>query len=133
MLDTTKKAIITRLALEKKEVNWVLRDEPNNPQDSGWQLFYGNEDDAYLDDPSNAAIISLEAALSFSPQLAQVLSSQGKAFDWSEEKKMYVENTIYNDKDAIMEQARKDQLEYDRRHHINQNTGVTKKWWEFWK
>jgi hypothetical protein len=108
MFDKTKKAIITKRALEHKEINWVLKDEPNNPQDSGWQLFYGNEDDAYLDNSSNANIITLEAALSISPQLDQVFSSDGKTFDWNDEKKRYVENTIHHDKDAIMEQARKD-------------------------
>jgi len=133
MFDKSKKAIITKRAVEKKQINWVLKDIPHNPEDSGWQLFYGNENDDYLNDPLNSIIITLEDVLIFQPQLETVFGSSGVAFDWNSEQQKYVENKIYNNHDAIMEQARKDQAEFEKRQALNQNTGVKKKWWAFWK
>lgn len=83
--DETKMAIITRKALDARSINWLLRDKPNNPQDSGWQLFYGDEDEAYLSDAKNATIISLGKVLEFEPRLEQAFTSDHTAFEWNEE------------------------------------------------
>lgn len=78
-------AIVTKKALEKKQINWVIRtDDLENERDSGWQLFYGDESDEYLDDVDNAAIVSLEDILAFEPLLEDVFSSHGYAYEYSE-------------------------------------------------
>jgi hypothetical protein len=42
--DESKYAIITRRALENRQINWVVRtDDLVNEQDSGWQFFFGYE------------------------------------------------------------------------------------------
>lgn len=85
-------AIITKKALDRRQINWVVRtDDLNNEQDSGWQLFYGDEDEQYLEDTNNAAIISLEDALSFEPLLESVFGSFGYAFEYSESENKFVE------------------------------------------
>jgi Uncharacterized protein conserved in bacteria len=85
-------AIITKKALENKQINWVVRtDDLNNEQDSGWQLFYGDETPEYLDDASNSAIVSLENVLSFEPLLEAVFSSSGYAYEYSESDNKFVE------------------------------------------
>lgn len=85
-------AIITNKALEKKEINWVVRtDDLNNEQDSGWQLFYGDESEQYLADSSNAEIISLEQVLSFEPLLESVFSSSGYSYEYSPKDNKYIE------------------------------------------
>lgn len=89
--DEKKKAIITLKALKEREINWLVSDEPANPEDSGWQLFYGDEDDAYLSDPNNAAIISLEDVLDFEPRLEIAFMSDHHAFEWSEEDQEFAE------------------------------------------
>ncbi|SHL60618.1 hypothetical protein SAMN05444266_104144 [Chitinophaga jiangningensis] len=80
--DENKKAIITLRALEKGEINWALCAEPDNPEDSGWQLFHGDEDDAYLGNPDHAALISLAEVLHFEPRLESVFASEHAAFEW---------------------------------------------------
>jgi hypothetical protein len=80
--DAAKKAIITQRALEAQEINWLVREEPYNDTDSGWQLFYGNEDDAYLEDADNAVIISLEEVLEFEPLLEQAFKGAHGAYEW---------------------------------------------------
>ncbi len=79
-----KLALISLKALKAKEVNWLVRDEPDNAQDSGWQLFYGDESESYLDDSKNCVIISMEEALQFEPRLEKAFLSEHDAFEWSE-------------------------------------------------
>lgn len=89
-LDDQKKAIISLKALQKREINWCLKDSPLNEEDSGWQLFYGDETDKYLDNPDNSTIISLEKVLDFEPKLEEVFTSTYKAFEWNEDKMDFV-------------------------------------------
>lgn len=85
-------AIITQKALDKRQINWVVRtDDLDNEQDSGWQLFYGDESDEYLEDSRNAKIISLEQVLSFEPLLESVFSNYGYAYEYSEQNNKFIE------------------------------------------
>lgn len=85
-------AIITKKALESRQINWVVRtDDLNNEQDSGWQLFFGDETPEYLDDASNSAIVSLENVLSFEPLLEAVFSRSGYAYEYSEDDNKFIE------------------------------------------
>lgn len=84
-------AIITQKALDKRQINWVVRtDDLDNEQDSGWQLFYGDESDEYLEDSRNAKIISLEQVLSFEPLLESVFSTYGYAYEYSERNNKFI-------------------------------------------
>jgi hypothetical protein len=84
-------AIITKKALENKQVNWVIRtDDINNEQASGWQLFYGDESQAYLDEAKNATVISLKNVLSFEPLLEDVFCSSGNSFEYSKELNKFI-------------------------------------------
>jgi hypothetical protein len=85
-------AIITKKALENRQINWVVRtDDIDNEQDSGWQLFYGDESPEYLDEPDNASIVSLENILSFEPLLEEVFSSSGLAYEYSQSDNKFIE------------------------------------------
>jgi len=85
-------AIITKRAFENKQINWIIRtDEINNEQDSGWQLYYGNEDEQYLSDSSKALIISIEQVLSFEPLLEPVFKSTGYAYEYSKSDNKFIE------------------------------------------
>jgi len=84
-LDEKKLAVISLKALHAKEINWLVRDEPDNAQDSGWQLFFGDESEDYLSKPSNCVIIRLEEALQLEPRLEKAFLSTHDAFEWSEE------------------------------------------------
>ena len=91
--DLNQLAIITRKALTNREINFVFRaDEFVNEKDSGYQFFFGDEDDAYLANPQNAILISLEQALSFEPLLETVIGKDGVAYVYDEEIHSFVEN-----------------------------------------
>ncbi|WP_160680343.1 DUF2185 domain-containing protein [Clostridium sp. C8-1-8] len=90
--DETLFAIITQKALDMKQINWVVRtDDLEHEQDSGWQLFFGDESDQYLEDVSNAKLISLKQILSFEPLLESVFASKGYAYEYSQKYNRFVE------------------------------------------
>lgn len=47
----------------KKKVRYMYREEPDNPQDSGWRFFCGEEDDEYLLNPDNFGIYDINTIL----------------------------------------------------------------------
>ncbi|MBC9914394.1 immunity protein Imm33 domain-containing protein [Chitinophaga varians] len=83
--DENKKAIITLRALQNREINWLFRDKPHNEQDCGWQFFYGDEDNTYLNDHRNAVILPLNKILEMEPRLEKAMASGHQAFEWDEE------------------------------------------------
>jgi hypothetical protein len=90
--DLNQLAIISRKALNAREINYVFRaDEFIDEKDSGYQFFFGDEDDAYLADPHHAVLISLEQALSFEPLLETVIGKEGTAYAYDEEIHSFVE------------------------------------------
>lgn len=94
--DENKFAIITKKALEKREINWIRKSEDiDNEQDSGWQLFYGDEDEAYLNNSSNSTIIALKNALSFEPLLEEPFNKGGTAYEYSKSKNAFIEVNEY--------------------------------------
>ena len=91
--DLSQLAIITRKALAAKEINFVFHsDEFMDEKDSGYQFFFGDEDDRYLADPYHAVLISLEQALSFEPLLETVIGKDGAAYVYDETIHGFVED-----------------------------------------
>ncbi len=90
-LDESKFAIITKRALEHREVNWALHtDDLCDEQDSGWTLCYGGEDDAYWEDTNNTSVISLGEALSFEPLLREAFTGGAAAYHYDAEQNRFV-------------------------------------------
>lgn len=58
------RCFVTRKVLSDGEpVGLLYRETPESEDDSGWRILAGNEDQTYLDDPDNAAYVSLGAVL----------------------------------------------------------------------
>lgn len=43
----------------------MVREEPNNDKDSGWQFFSGTEDQNYIDDPNNSGIYDVSTITNY--------------------------------------------------------------------
>lgn len=69
--------MVTKLCIgpDRKRVRFILRDEPNNPTDSGWIFFSGNEPEGYTDDSSNFTICPLFKFVELEPELESLLVS----------------------------------------------------------
>lgn len=89
--DEEKIAILTKRAFDERQINWVVRSvDLYNEQDSGWQLFYGDEDDEYLNEPSNSMVVSLKNVLTFEPLLEEVFRSNGSSYEYDSKKNCFV-------------------------------------------
>ena len=61
--------VSAKVIREGYKVGYMLRDEPRNASDSGWQLLCGNEDDAYLNDVNNLALVPLGYVCNLDPDI----------------------------------------------------------------
>ncbi|CAH0241865.1 immunity protein Imm33 domain-containing protein [Priestia megaterium] len=49
--------------LERNEFNFLLKDKPNEPNDSGWVIFSGYEEDEFTSHPDNFQVVALGVVL----------------------------------------------------------------------
>ncbi len=66
-------------------VGWLYRDEPDAPGDSGWRVFSGAEDEAFVEEPSNFVEIPLGELVRLDPAVETVLAAEvGSCWEWDE-------------------------------------------------
>lgn len=97
------KVLVSNDVLERKEFNFLLRDKAEEPEDSGWTIMTGFEDEEELNDPEQfhyiaiGVVLNMDASiLSFvhdEPLSAYERNGEGRFekvedYDWSE----YLEN-----------------------------------------
>jgi hypothetical protein len=87
-----KYAFASRRALSADYIGYCYRDTPENNIDSGWRFLYGDEDDDFLDNPTNSESVYPEEMLSINPALDVILGAPvGTEFEWDEESESYIE------------------------------------------
>lgn len=85
-------AIITKKALSEKKIGKAVRtDEIAAIDDSGWRLYFGDEDAEYLSSPNNISLVTLETVLSFEPLLEKVFEEEGYTYIFDEDRKIFME------------------------------------------
>ena len=80
-------ALVSALVLEAgRRACWAYREGADRPEDSGWRLFRGDEDDAFVDDAGNIRICNVYWLADRDPTLLQIFSADaGCAFERAEE------------------------------------------------
>lgn len=79
-----------RLMEPNQRVGWLYRESPDRAGDSGWRVFVGDEDDSYIENPDNIALVSLEGLLELDPQLKKVLASRvGSEIEREDESELF--------------------------------------------
>jgi hypothetical protein len=64
------------------KVGFMYRQEPNNPQDSGWCFTTGVESQDYMDDAGNHEIYDVNTIANYDPDIIPFLGSlNGSAFE----------------------------------------------------
>ncbi|WP_143315224.1 DUF2185 domain-containing protein [Clostridium sp. HBUAS56017] len=91
IIDENKSVIITNKAIEHRQVNWIVRTTPLNKEDSGWQLFYGDEEYEYLDDSSNLIATSIKEVLNFEPLLEDIFLSRFDSAEYNSKLNKFIE------------------------------------------
>jgi hypothetical protein len=54
-----------KITVDGELVDYMVREEPDNDIDSGWQFFSGTEDQEYVDDPENSAIYDVNTIANY--------------------------------------------------------------------
>jgi hypothetical protein len=90
--EVKKYAFVSKRALEADHIGYCYREYPEITLDSGWRFLYGDEDEEYLDNPTNSETVYPEDMLPINPALDVLLSAPvGSEFEWDEEQQIYVE------------------------------------------
>jgi hypothetical protein len=90
--EVKKYAYVSRRALEADHIGYCYRENPENNIDSGWRFLYGDEDEEYLDNPTNVETVYPEEMLSINPALDVILAATiGIEFEWDDENQVYIE------------------------------------------
>jgi hypothetical protein len=90
--EVRKYAFVSKRALEADHIGYCYRDEPETNIDSGWRFLYGDEDEAYLDNPNHSEAVYPENMLSINPALDLILgASVGLEFEWNADSESYEE------------------------------------------
>ena len=77
--------VTQQLMEDIRKVNFMYREQPENPNDSGWRFFCGCEDQAYVDNPDNIVLCSIEDILLIDNSIKPFLcAAPGLAFEWCE-------------------------------------------------
>lgn len=63
-----------RLLEQKSHVMYMYREKPENIQDSGWRFFCGDEDEEYVSNPDNIAIVDVETVIGIDRSVKPYLS-----------------------------------------------------------
>lgn len=70
----------------KRKVRFMYCEEPDNPNDSGWRFFCGDEDDSYANEPDNIGIYDINTILEIDSSILPYLdSAPGTAFEREDE------------------------------------------------
>ncbi len=64
-----KGCIVSKNILSGNALRWCVREEPNNPLDSGWIFMSEVDTDEFLDDPSNCTIALFDVVARIEPAI----------------------------------------------------------------
>ena len=64
-----------RITVDGRKVGSMVRDEPLNPDDSGWAFTAGDETQAYLDDVANADVYDVNTIATYDPDIIPFLDA----------------------------------------------------------
>jgi hypothetical protein len=64
-----------RITVDGMPVGYMYREAPDRPEDSGWRFFAGNEDQAYVDDPANSSVYSVNTIANYDPDIIGYLET----------------------------------------------------------
>lgn len=88
----------TKMLVEgRRKVRFMYREEPEDPNDSGWRFFCGDEDQEYADNPDNIGIYDIATILELDNSVKLFLDSPfGTAFEREDEYAPFTESEDFS-------------------------------------
>ena len=73
VLEATGACVATRNVMEMRgRVRWLVRQQPQAPEDSGWRVFSEFDDDDYVNDPANSQVVDYNSVCAIEPAVIAV-------------------------------------------------------------
>ena len=70
-----------RIMVDGLPVGYMYREPPDNPSDSGWRFFAGDESNDYMDNPANTGIFSVNTVANYDREIIPLIRKPiGSAF-----------------------------------------------------
>jgi hypothetical protein len=67
-------SLLSRNALDRKApIRWAFREPPANPADNGWVFLSAIDDDTFLSDPANMAVVGFNTVVLIEPAILPLL------------------------------------------------------------
>jgi hypothetical protein len=71
-----------RILVDGAPVGYMYREQPSNPQDSGWRFFAGDEDNAYMQNNANYGVYDVNTIVNYCPDILPFVNADvGSAFE----------------------------------------------------
>ncbi|QDT04471.1 hypothetical protein K227x_28620 [Rubripirellula lacrimiformis] len=64
-----------RITVDATSVGFMYREEPDDPNDSGWRFFSGDETQEYVDDPENTMIYNVNDIANYDHDIIPLLAT----------------------------------------------------------
>ncbi len=94
-------AVITKRAYNARHIGTLqFTEERFDNKDSGWRLFYGDEDDHVLDRMECFRLISLDEAVSILPTMKSILDQKNYTYYHAAENGTFTESDTFENPDA---------------------------------
>lgn len=78
------------LVEDRRKVRFMYREQPDDPNDSGWRFFCGDEDQEYADNPDNIGIYDVNTILEIDDSILHLLGSPSDtAFEREDENELF--------------------------------------------
>lgn len=92
MMNNFGYVLATKMLVDsKRKVRFMYCEEPDNPSDSGWRFFCGDEDDSYVNNPDNIGIYDINTILEIDNSiLPYLISAPGAVFEREDENDPFV-------------------------------------------
>ena len=65
-----------RILIDGLSIGYMYREEPDEPNDSGWRFFSGDEDEDYLDNSENIGLYDVNTIAHYDKKIIPLLNSQ---------------------------------------------------------
>ncbi|UXY14045.1 DUF2185 domain-containing protein [Chitiniphilus purpureus] len=70
------------ITVEGQPVGYMVREAPEDENDSGWRFFAGSEDDRYIDNPRNFSLLDVNVIANYDEAIIPLLDAPvGSEFD----------------------------------------------------
>ena len=66
--------VSNKIAVNGMKIGFLYREEPDEPEDSGWRFLSGTEEKDYVENPDNSKVFGVNAVANYDPAIIPYLN-----------------------------------------------------------